>query len=502
MSAVAVRETPVDDDDDAHQQQRQKRTPLPKFQLFVVFFAQFSEPITAIVIYPFINQFVQDTGITNGDPRKIGYYAGILESAFFLTETLTVFQWGYLSDRLGRRPILLLGPLGLTFAMLGFGLSKTFWPLVIYRCFQGVFNGNIGVAKTVIGEITDPTNIADAFSLFPLVWGTGTTLGSIIGGVFTSPSDTWPDTFGRIRLLREHPYLLPCMVAACIAFAAFLTTFIFLKETSPAAIQRQKIKKHQHHLSRQPSHTTTLLDHSDSRDYGTNGASVPGDLEPAHVAPPVKPPPLSALLVRPLLMTFSSYAFLCFVDMSYSVLLPLICFTPISLGGLGMSPYQIGTMMGGVGLVNAFVQVTMRGYWVRKFGARKTFITAFSLYLLSFSAYPIAIFLARRKVGMGTNVGLIVLSQLVSKLSTSTCYGSMHVLIVENCPSKASLGSTNGIGQTISSGMRCVAPTIASSLFSISLQQNIAGGNLVFIVFFGIILAGIWTSFLLPIKTI
>ena len=78
----------------------------------------------------------------------------------------------------------------------------------------------------------------------------------------------------------------------------------------------------------------------------------------------------------------------------------------------------------------------------------------------------------------------------------------MHVLIVENCPSKASLGSTNGIGQTISSGMRCVAPTIASSLFSISLEQKIAGGNLVFIVFFGLILAGIRTSFLLPIKNI
>ena len=198
---------------------------------------------------------------------------------------------------------------------------------------------------------------------------------------------------------------------------------LIIKQTSPAAIQRQKIKKHQRPLSRQFGDTTTLLDHSDSGDYGTNGASASEDLEPAQVAPPVNPPPLSALLVRPLLMTFSSYAFLCFIDMSYSVLLPLICFTPISLGGLGMSPYQIGTMMGSVGFVNAVFQVTMRGYWVRKFGARKTFITAFSLYLFSFSLYPIAIFLAHRKVGMGTNVGLIVLSQLVSKLSTSTCYG-------------------------------------------------------------------------------
>jgi hypothetical protein len=56
------------------------RTPLPKFQLVLVMLIQFAEPITALVIYPFINQFVRSTGITGGDDRKIGYYAGIIVS--------------------------------------------------------------------------------------------------------------------------------------------------------------------------------------------------------------------------------------------------------------------------------------------------------------------------------------------------------------------------------------------------------------------------------------
>ena len=55
-----------------------KPTPLPKLQLFIVFLIQFSEPIAGLVIYPFINQFVQETGITKGDERKTGYYAGII----------------------------------------------------------------------------------------------------------------------------------------------------------------------------------------------------------------------------------------------------------------------------------------------------------------------------------------------------------------------------------------------------------------------------------------
>ena len=55
-----------------------KPTPLPKFQISIVLLIQFAEPITAMVIYPFINKLVREIGITNGDDRKTGYYAGII----------------------------------------------------------------------------------------------------------------------------------------------------------------------------------------------------------------------------------------------------------------------------------------------------------------------------------------------------------------------------------------------------------------------------------------
>ena len=55
-----------------------KRTPLPWAQLSIVILIQFAEPITATVIYPFINQFVRETGITGGDERKTEYFAGMI----------------------------------------------------------------------------------------------------------------------------------------------------------------------------------------------------------------------------------------------------------------------------------------------------------------------------------------------------------------------------------------------------------------------------------------
>ena len=64
---------------------------------------------------------------------------------FFFSEFMTCLQWGRLSDYYGRRPVLLFGPLGLALSMYGFGLSKTFWQLCIFRFLQGTFNGNIGL---------------------------------------------------------------------------------------------------------------------------------------------------------------------------------------------------------------------------------------------------------------------------------------------------------------------------------------------------------------------
>ena len=58
------------------QEQEQKRTPLPIRQLVIVYLIQASEPLTGMVIYPFIAQLVFETGVTHGNEKSIGYYAG------------------------------------------------------------------------------------------------------------------------------------------------------------------------------------------------------------------------------------------------------------------------------------------------------------------------------------------------------------------------------------------------------------------------------------------
>ena len=98
------------------------------------------------------------------------------ESTFFLGQAFSTLQWGRLSDRIGRKPVLLAGIFGLALSLLCFGLSQSFIAFVASRSLAGILNGNVGVLKAMMGEITDDTNAAQGFAFIPMIWSTGTTI--------------------------------------------------------------------------------------------------------------------------------------------------------------------------------------------------------------------------------------------------------------------------------------------------------------------------------------
>ncbi|KAJ7105708.1 major facilitator superfamily multidrug-resistance, DHA1 sub-family [Mycena epipterygia] len=453
-----------------------KRTPLPKLQVFILILIQFSEPVTALVIYPFIIQFVRDTGVTNGDETKTGYFAGIIESVFFLAECLTVVYFGRASDRYGRRPVLLFGPLGLALSMVGFGLSKRFWSLVVFRCLQGAFNGNIGVSKSVMAEVSDSTNAAEIYSFLPFMWALAATLAPLIGGTLANPAERYPDSLGKIHLLKKFPYLLPCATAGALAFSAFVIAFIGLKETLASAIARQK-KRAPHVTETEP-----LL---------TESTHPPADQSV---------PPLRDLFIRPVLISLANHAFLCFCSMSHEVLVPLVYATPIEMGGLGLSPLHIGRIMGACGLANVFMQIFLSARVIRRFGPRKVFIAALGFLACTFASYPLLNLFARRAGRVDAAVMAVIVLQMTSYLVVSPTFACTQLFIVDSAPTQNSLGGVNGLAQMVSSTLRSIAPSFAASLFSTSAKHHLLGGNLVFFVLCGISLCGVRTALLLPKK--
>ncbi|KAJ7093474.1 major facilitator superfamily multidrug-resistance, DHA1 sub-family [Mycena belliarum] len=479
----------------------QASTPLPKLQLSIAVLIQAAEALSATVIFPFVPQFVRDTGITGGDERKTGYWAGVLESIFFIAEFLSVYTWGRASDRFGRRPVLLLGPLGLAFALVGFGWSKSFQSLVVFRCAQGVFNGNLGVVKTVMAEIADSSNLAQIMALIPLAWSSGSTLGPIIGGLFSNPEERWPNSFGKLRVLREHPYLLPCAFVGILSLLFFFIGFVWLEESSPMILAQRKRERLRISASTDPTLTTRLVA-ADAPSYGAiagvdaaNSWQTESGQHDTLVDEEL--PTMRELLVPRLVIPLINYAFFCFTQTAFQVLFPLMYSTSIENGGLGFSPYEIGVTRGIWGVLNTFCQLFVAARVIQRFGARRIYIFAFANFTVCIGAYPILSFFAQRAQKVDIVVWTIVVVQLLSNLVISMAYSSVQTYIVNSSPRPSALSSTNSIAQMVSTVLRALAPFIASALFALSLQLNLAGGYMVYILLLGVVFAGICCSFLL-----
>lgn len=218
-------------------------TPLPRDKLFVLALMQLCESISLVQIFPYVSFMIMDFfHLTPSEHTRIGYYAGFLAASFMMGQFFSSLVWGRLSDKYGRRPILLFGALGTTFAQIMFGFSASFWWAIMSRTLHGLLNGNIGVIKTYLAEITDDTNKAKAFSLIALVAGAGRIVGPIIGGFLSQPAIKYPNLMSKDSFFGRHPYSLPCLIAALISFTSFALGYFWLPE-STRFIKRQESQK-------------------------------------------------------------------------------------------------------------------------------------------------------------------------------------------------------------------------------------------------------------------
>jgi MFS family permease len=93
---------------------------------------------------------VQDQGISRHDAS---FYAGLLVSAYAIAEAMTAPIWGSISDRYGRKPVALIGLLGVAMSSIVFGLAKTYWVALLARFVGGALNGNVAIMQTMVAEM-------------------------------------------------------------------------------------------------------------------------------------------------------------------------------------------------------------------------------------------------------------------------------------------------------------------------------------------------------------
>jgi MFS family permease len=110
-----------------------------------------AEPIALTSIFPYAWKLVQNYHV--GSEANAPFFAGILISAFSLAEACSGMYWGGVSDRVGRKPVLLFGCMGTVCSLLVVGLAPNFWVALLGRILGGLLNGNIGVVQTMVGEL-------------------------------------------------------------------------------------------------------------------------------------------------------------------------------------------------------------------------------------------------------------------------------------------------------------------------------------------------------------
>lgn len=184
-------------------------------------------------IFPYTYYMVQSFHITNDD-KRIAFYVGMITSAFALAEAMSSSIWGRLSDKFGRKPILLSGLAGTGLSMLIFGFAQNLQTALIARALGGLLNGNIGVLQTTVAEVvTNPAHQGFAFSIMPTIWCIGAIIGSVLGGTLAYPVQSYPELFGSWTILERFPCLLPNLVCNMVVVVGLVVGILFLEETHP-----------------------------------------------------------------------------------------------------------------------------------------------------------------------------------------------------------------------------------------------------------------------------
>lgn len=283
----------------------------------------------------------------------------LLTPTYSLAQFIFAPIWGRLSDRYGRKPILLFTLAGAVAAYTAYGLSDSLAALFVARAFAGAMAGNIAVAQAFMADITTPETRAKGMGLIGAAFGLGFILGPAIGGTLAGHEP------GNLN------FALPSMAAAGASLVAIVLTLILLKE--PA---RERIAE---------ARTGRI----------------------AELVKSLQQPNLGLLIFLFFLITFA------FASMEST-------FALWSERQFHWGPQQNGYIFAFAGLVSAFVQGGCIGPLTKRFGEVRLLIAGAVILALGLLLIPLSnglplLLVAMALLALGSGLGNPTLSSLISQ---------------------------------------------------------------------------------------
>ncbi|HYE06425.1 MAG TPA: MFS transporter [Planctomycetota bacterium] len=166
--------------------------------------------------------------------QRAALFGGLLGAGYSLLQFVSAPFWGRLSDRWGRRPILLLSVGGSCAAYALWLVSGSFAVLLISRAIAGLMGGSVVCANAAVADVTEsPKDRARGMGLVGMAFGLGFILGPVIGGV-SSIESLRIDGSPALRDLGVNPFSTPALVALTLALINLVWAFLRFDETLPA----------------------------------------------------------------------------------------------------------------------------------------------------------------------------------------------------------------------------------------------------------------------------
>ncbi|KAF7548539.1 hypothetical protein G7Z17_g6994 [Cylindrodendrum hubeiense] len=417
--------------------------PLSKLQLFLLCYARLAEPLAFFSIFPFIAQMVQRNGrLADSD---VGFYSGLLESLFSVMQMLVTVSWGRLGDRIGRKPVLLYSLAGTTIAPALFGLSSSLPQMFVFRCFAGVFSGGNLIIRTMIAENSTKETQTSAYSWLAFSNNVGLFLGPLVGGVFADPAEQYPNIFGGVKFFEDYPYALPGFAIGIISATAFLATALFMEET----LQK-------HHESETEAQT----------------------------APPQPAMSMWELIGAPdVKFILCIYSYVMFLGLAFTAIIPVVLFTPINLGGIGLTATQISIFMAIQGASQAAWLLIAFPKLQRRYGTNIILKVCSAVQPFLFLSYVIINLLLRDGSSAAT-IWLWILSSIVIVLGPGTAmsFTGVQLAINDVAPNTSALSTINALALTLTSGIRSVVPGAATAIYAVGVRGDIFKGHLAWVI--------------------
>ncbi|KAK1980536.1 major facilitator superfamily transporter [Colletotrichum cereale] len=418
--------------------------PLPGWQIFLLCYARLVEPMAFFSIFPYISQMAQQNG--NLAHADVGFYSGLIESLFSLTQAIFMVYWGKLSDRVGRKPVLVFSLVGVTLATSIFGMAQTIWQMILFRCLAGVFGGTIVTMRTMIAEHSTSKTQARAFSWFAFSGNLGLFIGPLMGGVLADPAHLYPGVF-KSRFFLDYPYALPSFVVGFLGLTAALACFFFVEET----------------LKKEP------------RGQGDNGSAAPKK-DTRSIRKLVKSKGVGSVLVV--------YAYLMLLAISYTAIVPVFWYTPVKLGGYGFTPLQIAIMMAVNGVAQALWLVVIFPPLQRRIGTNGVMRFCAYAYPWFYLTCPLGNFILKAGVnnhGWTTFFWVFAPISLTLGSGVSMSFTAVQLALNDVSPSPQVLGALNALALTGVSLIRAFTPALYTSLFAIGARTQYLWGHAIWV---------------------